>query len=264
MNLRDARLPYSEHDPDLFHGQFFVVIKGQHLPLFFRKIGNGAGQQFLHFRAQAKQERRLLGIIGQVFAEILLLAVARRSHTQTAHFEAMDFSQQQLQAAQVHVQFDRQLGLRGIAAEFGTQLAVCFFEAPRLAPQIARAPVHFPQAVENRAADAKLGVRAETVPACRDRICAARRSTRLRPHAPDPREADRSSALHLHWQIEKVTVSQDDTTGSEGGTPSRQPAGRRRYGGSLEGLARIQQDSHGAVVHQFNLHRFLEAAGLAA
>ena len=36
-----------------------------------------------------------------------------------------------------------------------------FFDFARLAPQLARSPIHFAQAVENRSPDAELGIRAE-------------------------------------------------------------------------------------------------------
>ena len=66
-----------------------------------------------------------------------------------------------LQLLQGHAQFRRDFVFGGSAAQLQAELAVGFFDLARLAPQFARTPVHFAQAVEDGAADAELGVGTE-------------------------------------------------------------------------------------------------------
>ena len=58
-----------------------------------------SGEQVLHFRTQALQKRRFLGLGGDEIGEIFLFAVARRFDAQAAEFEAVEFGEQALQFA---------------------------------------------------------------------------------------------------------------------------------------------------------------------
>src|SRR5450432_1746519 len=93
--------------------------------------------------------------------EVLFFSVVGRNRPQAADFKRADFAEQLLQVRQGDFHFEGQLRLAGIATQIQTQLVVRFLEAPRLAAEVARAPVHFAQAVEDRAANPELGIRTE-------------------------------------------------------------------------------------------------------
>ena len=111
-----------------------------------------------HLGAQTKKQRRFFRVVRQIFTQVFFPPVARRLDPQTADLQSGNFSQQELQAAQINAQFGGQLGLAGIASQRRTQGVVSFLQPPGLAPQIARAPVHLPQTVQDRPPDTELGI----------------------------------------------------------------------------------------------------------
>src|SRR5271165_1199381 len=161
MNLRHARLADAQHRSYFLHGELLEVIERQNVLFLVRQLANDAGQQVFHLRTQAAEKRCVLGRIGQVVAQIFFLAVPGRLDAQAADFEAVELAQQVLQLLQGHPEFGRDFVFRGGAAQLQAELAVGFFDLARLAPQLARTPVHFAQTVEDGAADAELGVGTE-------------------------------------------------------------------------------------------------------
>ena len=161
MNLGDPRFSGAKHRSHFFHGEIVEVIECQHLLFLFRQLGNHPRQEFFHLRALTTEIGRILRRTRKVVAQVFFLATPRRLDAQAAHLQTVQFSQQVLQLLQGHAQFGGYLVLRGDPAQFQTELAVGFLDLARLAPQLSRTPIHLPQAVEDGAADAKLGVRAE-------------------------------------------------------------------------------------------------------
>src|SRR5579872_4013708 len=161
MNLRHSGFSDAEHRSHLPHGEFLEIVESEHLLFLLRQFSNYPGQKVFHLRAQAAEKRRVFGSIWKVIAQVFFFSVPRRLDAQTSDLQAVQLAEQVLKILKSHAHLGGHLVLGGGTAQLEAQLAVRLLDLSRLAPQLARSPVHFAQAVEDGAADAKLGIGAE-------------------------------------------------------------------------------------------------------
>jgi hypothetical protein len=161
MNLGDTRLADPQRGGDCFHGEFFIIVECENSLLFFRQFGNGLLQQMLHLGAEALEERRFLGLGWNAVGKIFFFAVAGRLDPQAAEFEAVEFGNQGLQFVQVDAHLMGDFIFVGRASELAGKVAVDGIDEAAFPTQFARAPVKFAKAVDDGAANAKLGLTTE-------------------------------------------------------------------------------------------------------
>src|SRR5690348_7674232 len=133
------------------------MIKSEHLSLTVWKLADGGLEDLVHFRAQ----RLMIWILLFSFCTMLQTFVFRafaRVCLQTADVKPAQIAQKPLQIFERHLKFDGDFRLRRVAPEFGLARQNRLFEAARLTPQRARAPIDLPETVEYCASYAKFGV----------------------------------------------------------------------------------------------------------
>src|SRR5437764_13982586 len=96
-----------------------------------------------------------------MLTQVFLAPVFGRNNAKTADFKRIDFAEQLLYFLERELQLGCELRFGWMPAQLEPQLIVSFLQHPRLAPQVTRAPVHLPQAVENRSTNAELCIRTE-------------------------------------------------------------------------------------------------------
>ena len=66
MNLRDPGFYDTKDEPNLFHGRFFLVVKGHNQTLTFGQAADCARQPLPHFRVEITKERIVLGPVRKI------------------------------------------------------------------------------------------------------------------------------------------------------------------------------------------------------
>ena len=188
MNLRDARFANAENGAYLFHGEFLEVVEREHALLFLRQFRDGFGEQMLESRnVGSGRTASLPAWAATESAKVFFLAAVSGLDAQAADFECVEFREQALKFVEPEAERVCQIVFVGSPAQLDRDLVVRLFDLAALAAEFARAPVEFPQAVEDGAANAELGVGAELNVLRLVEFARERRSVRRRRREPDPR-----------------------------------------------------------------------------
>ncbi len=156
MDLRHAAFVDAENAADFLHGHFGAVVERNHFLITLRQSLHRDAQDAAQLFAGADGIRVRFGLAREIRRrQIIAFVGAGGGRNQT------DVAQVQHHAAPaflIDAQLLRDFHFGGIALQGGGQLASGGFHLFVAAAHIARGPVELPQAVEDRALDAVLGV----------------------------------------------------------------------------------------------------------
>ena len=156
VNLRDARFADAQYFPHFLHGELLEMIESQHLPLAGRQFRNRQLKQRVHFRPK----RLLVGIV--LFRSGLgiwrFAGMVFRSGLKALDIQATEIAAKVLKVIEAYFKLSRNFGLAGVAAQPRLAPRDRLLQPPRLTAQRPRTPIHEPEAIQNRAADAEFGV----------------------------------------------------------------------------------------------------------
>ncbi len=105
VNLRDPRFTDAEDGSGLLHGELFIVVERKHLLLFFAQFLDGADEEAVDLGLHGEEVGALLGIAGQVFAEIIVVIFVFALDMEAAEIEALKFAEQVLEGLEGKAKF---------------------------------------------------------------------------------------------------------------------------------------------------------------